>query len=93
MAPPKVLLGQNRQNSTNLRKGVTTRSQNALLNNVVKQSVSRDTRKRKAEASPPKEKTVKRSAFTNITNVCNILYYNYIIRCKYTYSTYAVFLS
>lgn len=74
MAPPKVLLGQNRQNNTTtLRKGVTTRSQNAILNNVVKQSVSRDTRKRKAEASPPKEKTVKRSAFTNITNVCNVL--------------------
>lgn len=74
MAPPKVLLGQNRQNSTiSLRKGVTTRSQNALLNNIVKQSVSRDTRKRKAEASPPKEKTVKRSAFTNITNAITSL--------------------
>ncbi|KAM0727990.1 G2/mitotic-specific cyclin-B3 [Formica fusca] len=70
MAPPKVLLGQNRQTSTiNLRNRVTTRSQNASISNVVKQSISRDTRtKRKAEASPPKEKTVKRSAFTNITN-------------------------
>lgn len=48
---------------------MTTRSQNALLNNVLKPSIGRDTRiKRKAEASPPKEKTVKRSAFTNITN-------------------------
>ncbi|XP_029164613.1 G2/mitotic-specific cyclin-B3 [Nylanderia fulva] len=70
MAPPKVLLGQNRQNSTiSLRKGMTTRSQNAILNNVLKPSLGRDIRvKRKAEASPPKEKTVKRSAFTNITN-------------------------
>ncbi|XP_072762964.1 G2/mitotic-specific cyclin-B3 isoform X2 [Anoplolepis gracilipes] len=75
MAPPKVLLGQNRQiSTTSLRKGMTTRSQNALLTNVVKQSISRDTRtKRKAEASPPKEKTVKRSAFTNITNAITSL--------------------
>ncbi|KMQ93953.1 g2 mitotic-specific cyclin-b3 [Lasius niger] len=48
---------------------MTTRSQNALLTNVLKPSIGRDTRpKRKAEASPPKEKTIKRSAFTNITN-------------------------
>ncbi|XP_050461307.1 G2/mitotic-specific cyclin-B3 [Cataglyphis hispanica] len=75
MAPPKILIGQNRQtNSISLRKGMTTRSQNALINNVVKQSISRDTRtKRKAEASPPKEKTVKRSAFTNITNAITSL--------------------
>ncbi|XP_011647865.1 G2/mitotic-specific cyclin-B3 [Pogonomyrmex barbatus] len=72
MAPPKVLLGQNRQKSTaTLRKGITTRSQNTLLNNVLKQqsSISRDTRaKRKAEISPTKEKSNKRCAFTNITN-------------------------
>ncbi|XP_012541579.1 G2/mitotic-specific cyclin-B3 [Monomorium pharaonis] len=71
MAPPKVLLGQNRQNSTaTLRKGITTRSQNSLLNNVLKPSnTGRETRtKRKAEVSPLKEKTHKRCAFANITN-------------------------
>jgi len=75
MAPPKILLGQNRQNSTaTLRKGITTRSQNSLLNNVLKPShISRETRaKRKAEVSPPKEKTNKRCAFANITNVCTL---------------------
>lgn len=73
MAPPKVLLGQNRQNSNaTLRKGITTRSQNSLLSNVLKQpNISREIRgKRKAEVSPPKEKTNKRCAFANITNVC-----------------------
>lgn len=110
MAPPKVLLGQNRQTSTiNLRNRVTTRSQNASISNVVKQSISRDTRtKRKAEASPPKEKTVKRSAFTNITNVCTIIVilldiniyavylYQSIVICLYYYFLYAlctIFLS
>ncbi|XP_011167664.1 G2/mitotic-specific cyclin-B3 [Solenopsis invicta] len=71
MAPPKVLLGQNRQNGTaTLRKGITTRSQNSLLNNVLKPSnAGRETRaKRKAEVSPSKEKTHKRYAFANITN-------------------------
>lgn len=63
---------------------MTTRSQNALINNVVKQSISRDTRiKRKADASPPKEKTAKRSAFTNITNVCIIIIYLHIY-CYFT---------
>ncbi|KYN15838.1 G2/mitotic-specific cyclin-B3 [Trachymyrmex cornetzi] len=72
MAPPKVLLGQNRQNGTaTLRKGITTRSQNSLLSNVLKPSnTGRVTRiKRKSDVfSPPKEKTNKRYAFTNITN-------------------------
>ncbi|XP_071648644.1 G2/mitotic-specific cyclin-B3 [Temnothorax longispinosus] len=71
MAPPKVLLGQNRQNSTaTLRKGITTRSQNSLQSNVLRQpNVVRETRaKRKAEVSPFKEKTHKRCAFANITN-------------------------
>ncbi|RLU20783.1 hypothetical protein DMN91_007397 [Ooceraea biroi] len=71
MAPPKVLLGQNRQNSAMaLRTGMTTRSQNAVLTNILKHTgVTKDTRtKRKAEASPPKEKTSKRYAFANITN-------------------------
>lgn len=76
MAPPKVLLGQNRQNSTaTLRKGITTRSQNSL-NSVLKPFNNRETRtKRKAEVSPPKEKTNKRHAFANITNVCMVLYF------------------
>ncbi|EGI59239.1 CCNB3 protein, partial [Acromyrmex insinuator] len=71
MAPPKVLLGQNRQNGTaTLRKGITTRSQNSLLSNVLKPSNSKESRiKRKSDVfSPPKEKTNKRYAFTNITN-------------------------
>lgn len=69
MAPPKIL-GQNRQGSTaTLRKGITTRSQNSLLNNVLKSNVGRETRaKRKAEVSPSKERTNKRYAFANITN-------------------------
>lgn len=69
MAPPKVLLGQNRQNSTaSLRKGITTRSQNSL-NAVLKPLTGRETRaKRKADVSPPKEKANKRCAFANITN-------------------------
>lgn len=80
MAPPKVLLGQNRQNSTaTLRKGITTRSQNSLLNNVLRHSnANRETRaKRKAEVSPPKEKTNKRYAFANITNVRTIIISKY----------------
>ncbi|XP_011877704.1 PREDICTED: G2/mitotic-specific cyclin-B3 isoform X2 [Vollenhovia emeryi] len=69
MAPPKVLLGQHLQSTTSLRKGITTRSQNSLLPNVLKPNGSRETRaKRKAEVSPPKEKTHKRHAFANITN-------------------------
>lgn len=76
MAPPKVLLGQNRQNDTTLRKGITTRSQNSILNNPLTQPHNRrETRaKRKAEASPPKEKKSKRYAFANITNVCTLFY-------------------
>ncbi|KYM98486.1 G2/mitotic-specific cyclin-B3 [Cyphomyrmex costatus] len=72
MAPPKVFLGQNRQNNTvTLRKGITTRSQNSLSSNVLKQSNNgRETRaKRKSDVfSPSKEKANKRYAFTNITN-------------------------
>lgn len=72
MAPPKVMLSQRRQTNAALtRKGVTTRSQQSMLSNVLKQAnINRDTRvKRKAEASPIKEKTTKRSALGNITNV------------------------
>ncbi|KAF3426722.1 hypothetical protein E2986_06422 [Frieseomelitta varia] len=73
MAPSKISNMANKQsgtNVTNTRKRVTTRSQNAVLNNVLlKASIGKDSRiKRKAEASPPKEKTVKRSALGNITN-------------------------
>nr|XP_031849989.1 G2/mitotic-specific cyclin-B3 [Nomia melanderi]XP_031849990.1 G2/mitotic-specific cyclin-B3 [Nomia melanderi]XP_031849992.1 G2/mitotic-specific cyclin-B3 [Nomia melanderi]XP_031849993.1 G2/mitotic-specific cyclin-B3 [Nomia melanderi]XP_031849994.1 G2/mitotic-specific cyclin-B3 [Nomia melanderi] len=73
MAPSKVLNVQNKQSNANIptRKGITTRSQNSVLNNVlIKPPVlGKDPRiKRKAEASPPKEKTTKRSALGNITN-------------------------
>ncbi|KZC13034.1 G2/mitotic-specific cyclin-B3 [Dufourea novaeangliae] len=72
MAPSKVLNSQNKQSNTNIatRKGITTRSQNSTVNVLIKPSVlGKDPRsKRKAEASPPKEKTTKRSALGNITN-------------------------
>ncbi|XP_076630095.1 cyclin B3 [Colletes latitarsis] len=74
MAPPKILNAQNKQQSNinaTKKKGITTRSQNSVLSNVLlKQPIpGKDPRfKRKAEASPPKEKTTKRSALGNITN-------------------------
>lgn len=72
MAPSKILNVQNKQSSTNvIRKGITTRSQNSALNNVLLKAPAngKESRvKRKAEASPPKEKTTKRSALGNITN-------------------------
>ncbi|XP_076242603.1 cyclin B3 [Calliopsis andreniformis] len=73
MAPSKVLNAQNKQSNVNMttRKGITTRSQNSLLNNVLMKPhvLGKDPcTKRKAEASPPKEKTTKRSALGNITN-------------------------
>ncbi|XP_012286391.1 G2/mitotic-specific cyclin-B3 [Orussus abietinus] len=73
MAPPKVLNGQNKQNvnTMGLRKGITTRSQNSLVSNTLAKQplVIKDPRiKRKADASPLKEKTTKRSALGNITN-------------------------
>ena len=72
MAPPKVS-NANKQGTTNItaRKGITTRSHNSVLSNVLLKPpvLGRDPRvKRKAEASPPKEKTTKRSALGNITN-------------------------
>lgn len=73
MAPSKILNAQSKQsniNITNARKRVT-RSQNSRTNNVlIKPPVlGKDPCvKRKAEASPPKEKTTKRSALGNITN-------------------------
>lgn len=88
MAPPKVMMKQTRMqgNIVNaVRKGVTTRSQhqNSLPFGVLnKQNILvKETRaKRKAEASPLKEKTAKRTAFANITNVstCDIIKYYYI---------------
>lgn len=81
MAPSKILNIQNKQsgtNVTNTRKRIATRSQNSALNNVlVKPPVlGKDPRvKRKAEASPPKEKTTKRSALGNITNVCYLIFH------------------
>lgn len=85
MAPSKILNVQNKQSSTNvIRKGITTRSQNSALNNVLLKAPAngKESRvKRKAEASPPKEKTTKRSALGNITNVCHffIFYFNFFI--------------
>ncbi|KOC60224.1 G2/mitotic-specific cyclin-B3 [Habropoda laboriosa] len=74
MAPSKVVNVQNKQSGTtitNTKKRITTRSQNPMLNNVLLKApvLGKDPRfKRKAEASPPKEKTTKRSALGNITN-------------------------
>lgn len=80
MAPSKASNAQNTQSkqSSNIvaaRKGITTRSQNSVLNNVLMKSnvLGKDAgSKRKAEASPQKEKTTKRSALGNITNVCRL---------------------
>lgn len=54
------------------RHGIITRSQNAITNNIPKQSnLLKDTRsKHKAETSPLKDKIAKRIALGNITNVC-----------------------
>lgn len=78
MAPTKSLVNENRQITNaviGVRKGITTRNQRALANHVgnvdVKQQamITRDTRiKRKADTSPVKGKTTKRSALGNITN-------------------------
>lgn len=72
MAPSKILNVQNKQSNTNvIRKGITTRSQNSALNNVLLKAPANGEEsrvKRKAEASPPKEGTTKRSALGNITN-------------------------
>ncbi|KAL2715404.1 G2/mitotic-specific cyclin-B3 [Vespula squamosa] len=73
MVPPKLSIGQAKSNGVTipLRKRISTRSQNLLINNaLLKQPLlNKDLRsKRKADASPLKEKTVKRSALGNITN-------------------------
>lgn len=75
MAPTRVLSTQSKPSGTAvpMRKGVTTRN-STMSNQLTKQSgVIRETRlKRKADASPPKDKTVKRSALGNITNVSKV---------------------
>ncbi|XP_011299191.1 G2/mitotic-specific cyclin-B3 [Fopius arisanus] len=75
MAPTKSVSNQNKHPNTAvvMRKGITTRNQKAALANnpvVVRMpTIVKDPRiKRKAEASPLKEKTTKRSALGNITN-------------------------
>jgi hypothetical protein len=50
-----------------LKKGAITRSQIAA--NASKNEKKSELPKRKAEGSPPKDKTLKRSAFGDITNV------------------------
>jgi len=68
MAPIKGMLGQNKQsNNGAIRKGMTTRSQCSGLNSIY--NIKETHIKRKADISPLKEKTNKRHAFTNITNV------------------------
>ncbi|XP_063993788.1 G2/mitotic-specific cyclin-B3 [Diachasmimorpha longicaudata] len=75
MAPTKIVNSQNKHPNTAvvMRKGITTRNQKAVMaNNPVNTkgpTIIKDPRiKRKAEASPLKEKTTKRSALGNITN-------------------------
>ncbi|XP_015191399.1 PREDICTED: G2/mitotic-specific cyclin-B3 [Polistes dominula] len=73
MVPRKSVLGQIKSNGNTrlLRQGISTRSQNVKINNSnIKQPIiNKDNRgKRKAEGSPLKDKTVKRSALGNITN-------------------------
>ncbi|XP_051155373.1 G2/mitotic-specific cyclin-B3 [Leptopilina boulardi] len=72
MPPTRILSTQSKPSGTAvpMRKGMATRN-STTSNQLTKQSVViRETRlKRKADASPPKDKTVKRSALGNITNV------------------------
>lgn len=73
MAPTRVSQNQNKAPSVAIvKKGITTRNQKALANcaNVKAVVAAKDPRlKRKADASPLKDKTTKRSALGNITNV------------------------
>ena len=75
MAPTRMLSTQGKPNGNvvPVRKGVTTRN-SAISNQLAKQpTILRETRlKRKAEASPPKDRTAKRSALGNITNVSKV---------------------
>lgn len=90
MVPPKLSIGQAKSNGTTipLRKGISTRSQNILINNtLLKQPIlNKDLRsKRKADASPLKDKTVKRSALGNITNVSVLYLTGTFLKCKLFY--------
>lgn len=74
MALTKVLNTQNKATAptATTRRGITTRNQKALVTNVLAKQPTflKDPRiKRKADASPLKDKTTKRSALGNITNV------------------------
>lgn len=77
MAPPKVINNQNKPVSVGItvKKGITTRNQKAADQlNIKPHMPVKDLRvKRKADASPLKDKITKRSALGNITNV-NILF-------------------
>lgn len=86
MAPSKVLNVQNKPATTNAingvvtRRGLASRQTTANMNVPVQVQIQvqkpqptlyKDTRiKRKADASPLKDKLAKRSALGNITNVC-----------------------
>ena len=76
MPPSKILPSQNKQNvpTVTTRRGITTRNQNKVVANTALVKLApfvKDPRiKRKADASPLKDKTTKRSALGNITNVC-----------------------
>lgn len=79
MPPPKAVNTYNNKQTfiqpVVERTGITTRSRNSLLNNTsLKQSVTNKVPrvKRKADLSPPKNRTSKRSALENITNVSRV---------------------
>jgi hypothetical protein len=68
MRPQKV----NQQiTTTALKKGIITRSQK-VANTIMNEGKEREVPKRKAECSPAKHTSLKRSAFGDITNVSNI---------------------
>lgn len=96
MVPPKLSIGQTKSNGTTipLRKGISTRSQNILINNaLLKQPIlNKDLRsKRKADASPLKDKTVKRSALGNITNVSVLYLMRIFLKYKLFYYSFLFF--
>jgi hypothetical protein len=68
---PRQKLHQ-RSSAAALKKGAITRSQNAGNSNKSDAQES-DVSKRKADGSPANDKTFKRSAFGDITNVSNTL--------------------
>lgn len=83
MAPTRASISQAKTTTTAVpvRRGITTRTQKALADSIIAKSaiIAKDSRvKRKAEVSPLKDKTSKRSALGNITNVC-IIIDNYLL--------------